>query len=219
MPKKYSEELKSRAKDYVQVHGYTLAKVSETLDIPETTLSGWSKTDVDGAWIKGKYKDKIDDIAREMKDMMHEHPIWKTVKEQMMAEILATSPNMMDLSVEERVMADNRAEALIMEAMSIENFDLMALQGVQLANKKLRYLNAQTDMKKVPMSEIKTYNDIVYSVKNQIHGKAPDTIINIATQNNLQNQVDYSKLSKEELMIELGKIDQKENMETISQRL
>jgi len=219
MPKVYSEELKARAKDYVQVHGYTLARVSEMIDVPETTISGWSKKDPDGPWIKGKYKDKIDDIASEMREQMHEHPIYQTVKEQIMAEVLSQSPNMMDLTVEEKVIADNRAEALIMEAMSIENFDLMALQGVQLANRKLRYLSEQADMKKVPMSEIKIYNDIVANVKNQIHGKAPDTIINIANQNNLQQQVDYTQMSQEELMNELSKMEQKENLTKIKEAM
>jgi CII-binding regulator of phage lambda lysogenization HflD len=68
-------------------------------------------------------------------------------------------------------------------------------------------------MRKVPMSEIKIYNDIVSSVKNQIHGKAPDTIINIATQNNLAQQVDYSNMSQDELMKELAKIEAKEKLE------
>ena len=125
------------------------------------------------------------------------------------------SPDWLTLSVEEKVIAENRADALIMEAMSIENFDLMALEGVQLANKKLRYLKTEPDMRKVPMSEIKIYNDIVANVKNQIHGKAPDTIINIATQNNLAQQVDYSNMSQDELMKELARIEAKEKLDRV----
>lgn len=213
MAKKYPDELKQRAKDYVQVHGYTLEKVSEILEIPITTINGWSNADVDGKWIKSKYKDKIEDIKDELRKVTHDHPIYQTVKQQLLAEIIAQSPNQLALTVEEKVIAENRADALIMEAMSIENFDLMALEGVQLANKKLRYLKTETDMRKVPMSEIKIYNDIVASVKNQIHGKAPDTIINIATQNNLAQQVDYSQMSQDELMKELAKIEAKEKLE------
>lgn len=215
MAKKYSDELKERAKDYVQVHGYKFEDVSEALNIPTTTINGWSNADKNGKWIKGKYKDKIEDIKDELRNFTHDHPIYNTVKEQMLAEIIAQSPNQLALSLEEKVIAENRADALIMEAMSIENFDLMALQGVQLANKKLRYLQIQTDMKKVSMGEIKIYNDIIANVKNQIHGKAPDTIINIATQNNLSKQIDYSELSQDELMKELAKLDAKEKIEHI----
>lgn len=211
MAKKYPQELKDRAKDYVQVHGYTFEKTGIALDIPKNTINDWSNKDIDGKWIKGKYKDKIEEVKDELRNAMHDHPIWLTVKEQLLSEIAVQSPNQLALSVEEKVIAENRAEALIMEAMSIENFDLMALQGVQLANKKLNYLSAQTDMKKVPMGEIKIYNDIVANVKNQIHGKAPDTIINIANQNNLQNQVDYTSLSEDDLMKELAKIDKQES--------
>lgn len=213
MAKKYSDELKQRAKDYVQAHGYKFEDVSAALDIPVSTINGWSNTDLDGKWIKGKYKDKIEDIKDELRKATHNHPIYQTVKEQLLEEMKILSPNQLALSLEEKVIAENRADALIMEAMSIENFDLMALQGVQLANKKLRYLQLETDLKKVPMGEIKIYNDIVASVKNQIHGKAPDTIINIATQNNLSKQIDYSELSQDELMKELAKLDAKEKIE------
>jgi len=212
MAKKYPQELKERAKDYIQVHGYTFEKAGEALGIPKNTINDWSRADPSGKWIRAKYTQKIEEVKDELREATHNHPIWKTVKEQMLAEIHAQSPNQMALSVEEKVIANNRSESLIMEAMSIENFDLMALQGVQLANKKLTYLNSQTDMKNVHMSEIKTYNDIVANVKNQIHGKAPDTIINIANQNNMANQVDYSSLSQEDLMKELQKIEQKENV-------
>jgi len=215
MAKKYPDELKQRAKDYVQVHGYNFEKVSEILDIPLTTINDWSRKDINGKWIKSKYKDKIEDIKDELRKFTHDHPIYHTVKEQLLAEIFAQSPNQMALSVEEKVIAENRADALIMEAMSIENFDLMALEGVQLANKKLRYLKTEPDMRKVPMSEIKIYNDIVASVKNQIHGKAPDTIINIATQNNLAQQIDYSQMSQDELMKELARIEAKEKLEKV----
>ena len=212
MAKKYPQELKERAKDYIQVHGYTFEKAGEALGIPKNTINDWSRADTNGKWIKGKYTEKIEEVKDELRKATQDHPIWKTVKEQMLAEIHAQSPNQMALSVEEKVIANNRSEALIMEAMSIENFDLMALEGVQLANKKLQYLKAQTDMKNVHMSEIKTYNDIVANVKNQVHGKAPDTIINIANQNNMANQVDYSSLSQDDLMKELQKLEQKENV-------
>lgn len=217
MAKKYPEEIKQNAKDYVQVHGYSLEKVSEVLNIPITTIAGWSKNDPTGKWIKGKYTEKIEEIKDELRKVTHDHPIYQTVKQQLLAEIAAQSPNQLALTLEEKVIAENRADALIMEAMSIENFDLMALQGVQLANKKLRYLQSETDMRKVPMSEIKIYNDIVASVKNQIHGKAPDTIINIATQNNLAQQVDYSQMSQDELMKELAKIEAKEKLDRVIQ--
>lgn len=215
MAKKYPDELKQRAKDYVQVHGYKFEDVSEALNIPTTTINGWSNSDINGKWIKGKYKDKIEDIKDELRKATHEHPIYLTVKEQLLEEMKILSPNQLALSLEEKVIAENRADALIMEAMSIENFDLMALQGVQLANKKLRYLQSETDMRKVSMGEIKIYNDIVANVKNQIHGKAPDTIINIANQNNLAQQIDYSNMSQDELMKELAKIDAKEKMENM----
>lgn len=108
---------------------------------------------------------------------------------------------------------NNEKKEISIEDMSIENFDLMALEGLLLANKKLRYLQSETDMRKVSMGEIKIYNDIVANVKNQIHGKAPDTIINIANQNNLAQQIDYSNMSQDELMKELAKIDAKEKMQ------
>jgi len=216
MAKLYNDEIKQRAKDYVQIHAYTFEKTSEAVNVPLKTINGWSNRDPQGKWLKGKYKDKIDDIAEEMRNQMHDHPIWQTVKEKMLAEVLTESKNQTMLSVEEKVIANNRAEALIMEAMSIENFDLMALQGVQLANKKLMVMNLETDMRKVSMGEIKTYNEIVEKVKNQIHGKAPDTIIQIANQNNMNNQLDYSKLSSDELMLEFQKIEQKENLAKVS---
>lgn len=212
MAKNYSLEIKERAKDYVQVHGFTFKKTGESLDIPANTINDWSNKDPDGKWIKGKWKSEIEDVTKELRNSMQNHPIWKTVKEKMLAEIIAQSPNQMALSVEEKVVANNRSEALIMEAMSIENFDLMALEGVQLANKKLQYLKLQPDIAKVNMGEIKIYNDIVANVKNQVHGKAPDTIINIANQNNMANQVDYSSLSQDDLMKELQKLEQKENV-------
>ena len=56
MAKKYPDELKQRAKDYVQVHGYNFEKVSEILDIPLTTINDWSRKDINGKWIKSKYK-------------------------------------------------------------------------------------------------------------------------------------------------------------------
>lgn len=218
MAKKYPQEIKDRAKDYVQIHGYTFEKTGEILNIPPNTINDWSRNDPEGKWIRGKYKDKIQDIKDELREFTHEHPIYKNVKESILADIYANRPDELALSVEDKVIADNRAEALIMEAMSIENFDLMALEGVQLANNKLRHLK-RSDISKVSMSEIKTYNEIVEKVKNQIHGKAPDTIINIANQNNLQQQVDYSELSEIELMNELAKLNKQEKAKGLSESI
>jgi hypothetical protein len=122
----------------------------------------------------------------------------------------ANNPSMTVTSVEEDVILDNRATSLLLEACNIENFDAMAMEGVMLANKKLKYLQ-NMPLEKVNMGEIKTYNDIVSNVKQQVFGKAPDTIIQV-NQKNMTAQ-DYSQLSTDQLYAMLDKEKKKEAIE------
>ncbi len=86
---------------------------------------------------------------------------------------------------------NNEKKEISIEDMSIENFDLMALEGLLLANKKLRYLQNETDMKKVLKRETIIYKKIVKKVKKQINCKSLNTISNVS-QTNLIEQLDYS---------------------------
>ena len=49
---------------------------------------------------------------------------------------------------------NNEKKEISIEDMSIENFDLMALEGLLLANKKLRYLQNETGLKRQTLIEI-----------------------------------------------------------------
>ena len=86
---------------------------------------------------------------------------------------------------------NNEKKEISIEDMSIENFDLMDLEGLLLANKKLRYLQNETDMKKVLKRETIIYKKIVKKVKKQINCKSLNTISNVS-QTNLIEQLDYS---------------------------
>lgn len=207
MAKKYSEELKQRARDYREIHSYGYDKISETLGVPKSTISDWASA---GGWVKGRLKGKIENAKDKLVENIHETRAFQEAKEELIAEMRANNPSMTVTSVEEDVIIDNRATSLLIEACSIENFDAMAMEGVILANKKLKYLK-NMPLEKVHMSEIKTYNDIVSGVKNQVFGKAPDTIIQL-NQKNMTAQ-DYSQLSTDELYMMLDKQKKKEAIE------
>jgi len=196
---KYSQELKSRARDYYEIHSKKLEDISSILNIPTTTLSDWKRKD---GWIKGALKDKVDSAKEKLREEIENNTVFKAVKDELLAEMKAQNSSMVATTVEQDVILDNRAYSILLEAASIENFDAMAMEGVMLANKKLKYMNS-LPLERVSMSEIKTYNDIVANTKTQVYGKAPDTVIQLNQKN--MSVEDYSKLSTQELYAMLDK--------------
>jgi transposase len=207
MAKKYSQEIKEKARDYREIHSYDYEKISEIVGVPKSTISDWAKA---GGWIKGRLKDKVETAKDKLVEDIQDNRVYQQVKQELIAEMKANNPSMTVTSVEEDVILDNRATSLLLEACNIENFDAMAMEGVMLANKKLKYLQ-NMPLEKVNMGEIKTYNDIVSNVKQQVFGKAPDTIIQV-NQKNMTAQ-DYSQLSTDQLYAMLDKEKKKEAIE------
>lgn len=204
---KYSQELKERARDYYEIHSYNFDKISEITDVPKSTLNDWKRTK---GWVKGRLKDQISAAKDKLQETITDNKVFQTVKDEILAEMKAMNPTMLATTVEQDVIIDNRAVAIMLEAAAIENLDALAMDGLMLANKKLKYLSG-LPLKDVSMSEIKTYNDIVSNVKVQVHGKAPDTVIQVNQKN--MSVEDYSKLTTEQLYQMLDK-QKKESIDT-----
>ncbi len=204
---KYSQELKARARDYYEIHSYNFDKIFEALNIPKTTLSDWKRKE---GWVKGRLKEQISHAKEKLQETITDNKVYQTVKDEILAEMKASNPSMLATSVEEDQIIDNRAVAIMLEAASIENLDALAMDGLMLANKKLKYMN-NISLREVSMSEIKTYNDIVANVKTQVYGKSPDTVIQL-NQKNMSIE-DYSKLTTEQLYQMLDK-QKKQSIDT-----
>lgn len=202
---KYSTEQKARARDYYEIHSYKLEKINQVLDIPVTTLSDWKRKE---QWVKGRYKDKVNEAKEKLNETIKESSIFGEVKDELVAELKAANPKMLATSVEEDAIIDNRAVGILLEAAAIENLDALAMDGVMLANKKLTYMK-NLPMQKVSMSEIKTYNDIISNAKTQIYGKSPDVVINNLNSSNMSVK-DYSKLPTDKLYEMLDKKNKQE---------
>ena len=65
---KYSQELKSRARDYYEIHSKKLEDISSILNIPTTTLSDWKRKD---GWIKDALKDKVDGAKEKLRELFY----------------------------------------------------------------------------------------------------------------------------------------------------
>jgi hypothetical protein len=193
----YSAELRARARDYYEVYGWPLSKIGEHLSIPKATLGEWRKRE---NWAKGALKEEVKKAAEILKERMEGTDIFQEAKKKIVEELEEATGkprDLIELQTHELI-ADNRAETIIMGALSIEKFDALAFEGVMMAHDKLQHMKKlmQSSPTNVDMREIKTYNEIVSMAKQQVFGKSPEVVV----VNNNQNKVeDYSKMSDEEL--------------------
>ncbi len=193
----YNAEIRARARDYYEVYGWPLSKIGEHLGVPKATLGEWSKKE---GWVKGVLKDEVKKAAEKLKKRMESTDIFQEAKKKIVDDLEAATGKPRDLIELQThdLIAENRAEAIIMGALSIEKFDALAFEGVMLAHDKLQHMKKlmRSSPAAVDMKEIKTYNEIVAMTKQQVFGKSPDVVV---VNNNSNSIEDYSRMSDEEL--------------------
>ena len=207
----YSAEIRARARDYYEVYGWPLGKIGEHLNIPKATLGEWRKRE---NWVKGALKEEVKKAQEILRERMESTDVFQKAKEQIASELEEKTGKPRDLIEIEThdLIADNRAEIIILGALSIEKFDAMAFEGVMLAHDKLQHM--KKIMRKNPgmvdMKEIKTYNEIVSMAKQQVFGKSPDVVV---VNNNSNKVEDFSSMSDEALRRMLEQEERKRAIE------
>ncbi len=193
----YNAEIRARARDYYEVYGWPLSKIGEQLGIPKATLGEWRKRE---NWVKGALKEEVKKAQEILRERMESTDVFQKAKEKIAAELEEKEGKPRDLIELQThdLIADNRAEMIILGALSIEKFDALAFEGVMMAHDKLQHMKTlmKSSPTKVDMREIKTYNEIVAMAKQQVFGKSPDVVV---VNNNANKVEDYSKMSDEEL--------------------
>ena len=190
----HSNELRARARDYFEIHGKTLSEISEQLKIPISTLSEW-KNDITqpfSIWKKGRFKERIDTASQKMNDEIRNSDAFRELEERLKKEYRVERYNACGQYIinegEDGKIARQRAEAIILSAMSMDYLDAKAHDGLEVATELLN------DMKRNPenakMGDVKMYVDIVRTVKEMRFGKSPDTVIF-----NQNNQGEFSEES------------------------
>ncbi|WP_456403213.1 hypothetical protein [Hydrogenimonas sp.] len=192
----YSAEIRARARDYYEVYGWPLSKIGEHLGVPKATLGEWRKKE---NWMKGALKEEVQEAAKKLKERMESTDIFQEAKKKIAEELEEATGQPRDLIELQThdLIAENRAEMIIMGALSIEKFDALAFEGVMMAHDKLQHMKKlmRSAPDAVDMKEIKTYNEIVSMAKQQVFGKSPEVVV----VNNNATTEDYSRMSDDEL--------------------
>ena len=179
------------------MYGWPLGKIGEHLGIPKATLGEWRKRE---NWAKGALKEEVKKAQEILRERMENTDVFQKAKEKIVAELEEQTGKPRDLIELQThdLIADSRAEMIIMGALSIEKFDALAFEGVMMAHDKLQHMKKlmKSSPAAVDMKEIKTYNEIVAMAKQQVFGKSPEVVV---VNNNTNRVEDYSKYSDEEL--------------------
>lgn len=177
----YSNELKQRARDYFEIHGKKLKEISAIVKVPESTLSEWKNdtTQPSGVWVKGRLKGRVDEESQKMNDELRNSQAFKELEQNLIKEFRIARYNACGQYIikesEDTRIARQRAETIILQAMSQDYLDAKAHDGLEVADQILQ------DMKKNPelakMSDVKSYVEIIKTIKEMRFGKSPDTLI------------------------------------------
>lgn len=177
----YSNELKQRARDYFEIHEKKLKDISIILKVPESTLSEWKNdvTQPSGVWVKGRLKERVDEESQKMNDEIRNSSAFKELEEKLKKEFRAARYNACGQYIinedEDTRIARTRAETIILNAMSQDYLDAKAHDGLEVADQILMDMKNNPELAK--MSDVKSYVDIVKTIKEMRFGKSPDTVI------------------------------------------
>lgn len=177
----HSNELKQRARDYFEIHRKTLKEISSILKVPESTLSEWKNdvTQPSGVWVKGRLKERVDEESQKMNDEIRNSSAFKELEEKLKKEFRVERYNACGQYIinedEDTRIARQRAETIILSAMTQDYLDAKAHDGLEVADQILKDMKNNPDLAK--MSDVKSYVDIVKTIKEMRFGKSPDTVI------------------------------------------
>ncbi len=161
MAKRFDPEFVERVGVYYETHEHTAAEVAEHFGLSPKTVESWISRK---GWVKGRYRGKAEELKKEINQAKAAAIVG------MMAEDGAINKA---IDVME---GDLKRASYMLDNIAIEQISASVLDNqMRYAVQKAQAFAATAKN----IGTIKTYAEIVKMAKETIHGKAPETVVNL----------------------------------------
>jgi hypothetical protein len=161
MAERYDKEFIDRVGIYYETHEKTAKEVSEHFSLSQKTVESWVSR---LGWSKGKYKGRAEELKKSI-DKQKQLAVVGAMNDEGITDAAV------DLMGGDTKKAQYLLENIALESISSSKLDEQMLWAVQKA--QVHAIAAKN------IGTIKTYAEIVKMAKETIHGKSPDTVLNI----------------------------------------
>lgn len=161
MAERYDKEFIERVGVYYETHEKTAAEVAAHFSLKVKTVESWIARN---KWVKGRYKGKADEIKKTLDREKYAAVVG------MMAEDGAT-----DKAID-AMGGDLKKASYLIQDLTLDQISSSVLDNqMRYAVQKAQVFAATAKN----IGTIKTYAEIVKMAKEAIHGKSPDTVVNL----------------------------------------